>query len=157
MRAMPGRPLGRQELDGVLLADVEGALWSTERLEACRVQNVPELDRIVVAVDPPAGAAASSDACGIVVAGVVMQGPVADWRVYVLEDASVKGESPNGWASAAIAAMDRHGADRLVAEVNQGGCDGRKPCAVNQPVGALSRGARHARQGCAGGACGSAL
>ena len=50
-----------------------------------------------------------------------MDGPVQDWRVYVLEDASVQGASPNAWAAAAIAAMDRHGADRLVAEVNQGG------------------------------------
>ena len=50
-----------------------------------------------------------------------MQGPVKDWKVYVLEDASVQGASPNGWAAAAIAAMDRHGAERLVAEVNQGG------------------------------------
>ncbi|MFZ0097320.1 MAG: ATP-binding protein, partial [Gemmobacter sp.] len=44
-----------------------------------------------------------------------------DWRAYVLEDASVHGTSPDGWARAAIEAMHRHGADRLVAEVNQGG------------------------------------
>ncbi len=116
-----GTRLGRQELDGVLLADVDGALWTSERLESSRVNNAPELDRIVVAVDPPAGANASSDACGIVVAGIVSQGPVSDWKIYVLEDASVQGVSPNEWAAAAIAAMDRHGADRLVAEVNQGG------------------------------------
>ena len=116
-----GSRMGRQELEGVLLPDVEGALWKTDCLEALRVTSVPDLDRIVVAVDPPAGASASSDACGIIVAGVVMQGPVSDWRVYVLEDASVRGASPNEWAAAAIAAMDRHQADRLVAEVNQGG------------------------------------
>ncbi len=116
-----GTRLGRQELDGVLLPDVDGALWSSAVIEAAQVQSVPEMDRIVVAVDPPAGATASSDACGIVVAGIVMQGPIADWKIYVLEDASVQGVSPNGWAKAAIAAMDRHGADRLVAEVNQGG------------------------------------
>ena len=116
-----GTRLGRQELEGVLLPDVDGALWSSKRLEKLRVKSVPQMDRIVVAIDPPAGAKTSSDACGIVVAGVVTQGPVQDWRVYVLEDASVRGATPNGWASAAIAAMDRHDADRLVAEVNQGG------------------------------------
>ncbi|MCW1952345.1 MAG: terminase family protein [Octadecabacter sp.] len=116
-----GTRLGRQELDGVLLADVDGALWTSARLEGCRVNKAPALDRIVVAVDPPAGANASSDACGIVVAGIVSKGPVKDWKIYVLEDASVQGVSPNDWAAAAIAAMDRHGADRLVAEVNQGG------------------------------------
>lgn len=116
-----GTRLGRQELDGVMLGDVDGALWSSARLEASHVRSVPELDRIVVAVDPPAGASASSDACGIVVAGIVSQGPISDWKIYVLEDASVQGVSPNEWAAAAIAAMDRHKADRLVAEVNQGG------------------------------------
>lgn len=116
-----GTRLGRQELDGVLLADIEGALWTSARLESARAATVPDLDRIVVAVDPPAGANASSDACGIVVAGIVSQGPVSDWKIYILEDASVQGVSPNEWAAAAIAAMDRHGADRLVAEVNQGG------------------------------------
>jgi phage terminase large subunit-like protein len=64
---------------------------------------------------------AGSDACGIVVAGVVMEGPPQDWVAYVLEDASVSGASPDTWARAALAAMERHGADRLVAEVNQGG------------------------------------
>lgn len=116
-----GTRLGRQELEGVMLADVDGALWTSARLEGCRVNKAPQLDRIVVAVDPPAGASAKSDACGIVVAGIVSQGPVSDWKIYVLEDASVQGVSPNEWAAAGIAAMDRHGADRLVAEVNQGG------------------------------------
>lgn len=116
-----GTRLGRQELEGVLLADIEGALWTSAMLQRAVVKAVPPLDRIVVAVDPPAGARASSDACGIVVAGITSQGPVADWKVFVLEDASIQGASPNDWAAAAIAAMERHGADRLVAEVNQGG------------------------------------
>jgi len=120
-RRYAGTRLGRQELEGVLLADVDGALWTSTVLEASHVRDVPSLDRIVVAVDPPAGASATSDACGIVVAGIVSQGPISDWKIYVLEDASVQGVSPNEWAAAAIAAMDRHKADRLVAEVNQGG------------------------------------
>jgi phage terminase large subunit-like protein len=55
------------------------------------------------------------------VAGVVMQGPPQDWRAYVIEDATVSAASPSVWAQAAIAAFRRHGAERLVAEVNQGG------------------------------------
>ena len=116
-----GTRLGRQELEGVLLSDVDGALWNSAQIETCQVNTAPPLDRIVVAIDPPAGANASSDACGIVVAGIVSQGPVSDWKIYVLEDASVQGLTPNQWAAKAIAAMDRHGAERLVAEVNQGG------------------------------------
>jgi phage terminase large subunit-like protein len=116
-----GTRLGRQELEGVLLSDVDGALWTSARLEAAHMTKLPEMDRFVVAVDPPAGANATSDACGIIVAGIVSQGPVSDWKIYVIEDASVQGVSPNEWAAAAIAAMDRHGADRMVAEVNQGG------------------------------------
>ncbi|MDB6178023.1 terminase family protein [Paracoccus sp. Z330] len=115
-----GTRLGRQELDGVLLDDVEGALWATGTLEQCRVERLPELSRIVVAVDPAVTACKASDECGIVVAGVVTRGEPQDWRAYVLEDASVRG-GPVEWARAAIAAMERHGAERLVAEVNQGG------------------------------------
>ena len=115
-----GTRLGRQELEGVLLDDVEGALWTTRMLEAARVDAAPKLDRVVVAVDPSVTGGAASDACGIIVAGVVCEGEPRDWRAYVLEDATVRG-GPSDWARAAIAARDRHGAERLVAEVNQGG------------------------------------
>ncbi|MBK1636166.1 DNA-packaging protein [Rhodovulum adriaticum] len=116
-----GSRLGRQELDGELLDEAEGALWTLAGLEAARVKDAPAFDRIVVAVDPPVTGHAGSDACGIVVAGAVTQGPPGDWRAVVLEDASVTGAAPSVWAEAAIAAMERHGAERLVAEVNQGG------------------------------------
>ncbi|MCG6901810.1 MAG: terminase family protein [Rhodobacter sp.] len=116
-----GTRLGRQELDGVLLQDAEGALWTSGALESCRVEAVPSLDRVVVAVDPPVTGHSGSDDCGIVVVGAVTQGPPQQWRAYVLEDASVSAASPAVWAEAAIAARDRHGAERLVAEVNQGG------------------------------------
>jgi phage terminase large subunit-like protein len=116
-----GTRLGRQELDGILLEDAEGALWTLAMLEALQVERVPELDRVVVAVDPPVSGHNRSDSCGIVVAGVRMSGPPQDWRAYVIEDCTVQGTSPRGWAEAALAAMKRHGADRLVAEVNQGG------------------------------------
>jgi len=116
-----GTRLGRQELDGVLLEDAEGALWTTRALEAARLDVVPPLDRVVVAVDPPVTGKAASDQCGIVVVGAITAGPPQDWRAVVLEDASVAAASPDAWARAAIAALERHGADRLVAEVNQGG------------------------------------
>lgn len=116
-----GTRLGRQELDGVLLEDAEGALWTSAGLEASRREEAGELSRIVVAIDPPVTGHAGSDECGIVVVGAVTDGPPHEWRAVVLEDASVAAASPLKWAQAAIAAMERHGADRLVAEVNQGG------------------------------------
>ncbi|QFT64058.1 Terminase-like family protein [Roseivivax sp. THAF30] len=111
-----GTRLGRQELDGVLMEDVPGALWNPAMLEAGRQEEAPSMVRVVVAVDPPATGSKTSDACGIVAAGLT-----ADGRAVVLEDASVQGVSPTGWAEAAIAAMTRWGAERMVAEVNQGG------------------------------------
>ncbi len=116
-----GTRLGRQELDGVLLEDAEGALWTSAALGDCRVDRPPELDRIVVAIDPPATGHAGSDSCGIVVAGATLSGDVPDWRAVVLEDASLGAARPSDWAEAAVAAMERWGAERLVAEVNQGG------------------------------------
>ncbi|MEM6636102.1 MAG: terminase family protein [Pseudomonadota bacterium] len=116
-----GTRLGRQELDGILLEDTEGALWTGAALEACRVEAPGALDRIVVAVDPPVTGHKGSDACGIVVVGATLEGPPQEWRATVLEDATVAAAKPAEWAAAALDAMARHGADRLVAEVNQGG------------------------------------
>jgi phage terminase large subunit-like protein len=116
-----GTRLGRQELDGVLVEDVEGALWTLAMLEAARVERAPVLDRVVVAVDPPVTGHGASDECGILVVGAETRGAPREWRAVVLEDASVTGASPQIWAEAALDAMRRHGADRLVAEVNQGG------------------------------------
>ncbi len=116
-----GTRLGRQELEGVLLDDAEGALWTTAMLEELRLDEPGEMTRVVVAVDPPVTGHAGSDACGIVVAGARTEGSPQEWRAVVLEDASVKASSPTAWAQAAVDAFFRHGADRLVAEVNQGG------------------------------------
>ena len=116
-----GTRLGRQELDGVLLEDAEGALWTTSALEGIRCDDLPDLDRIVVAVDPSTTGGAASDECGIVVAGIKSAERVQDWRAFVLADCTVQGASPAEWARAAIRAMEQFGADKLVAEVNQGG------------------------------------
>ena len=111
-----GTRLGRQELGGELIAEAEGALWSRDLIERCRVRQAPEAARVVIGVDPPAGAGAASDACGIVV--VALGG---DGIGYVLEDASVQGLGPEGWARAVAAAAERHDADRVIAEANNGG------------------------------------
>ncbi len=120
-RSYGGTRLGRQELDGELIEDVAGALWTRDLIERCRVAHVPGdanagalLTRVVVAVDPPASV--GGDACGIVVAGIG-----GDGRGYVVADASVEGLSPEGWARAVAAAAATYGADRVVAEANNGG------------------------------------
>ena len=120
-RRYGGSRLGKQELEGLLIEDMEGALWTHEILERCRADGLPEFNRVVVAVDPPVSGKSSSDECGILVVGAVTEGPPQNWRAYVIEDATVQGVSPDGWARAALAAMARHKGDRLVAEVNQGG------------------------------------
>lgn len=116
-----GQRLGLQELQGLLVEEVEGALWKAADLDRRRVDSLPAFSRIVVAVDPSVTSGGASDECGIVVVGAVTEGPPQSWRAVVLEDASLRGASPDAWARAAIAAMDRHKADRLVVEVNQGG------------------------------------
>ena len=113
--------LGRQELDGELVEDMEGALWARAALERARVADVPEGARVTVAVDPPVTGHKGSDACGIVVVAVVQKGPPKDWHAVVIEDCSVQGVSAHQWAERAVAAYERHGAARMVAEVNQGG------------------------------------
>lgn len=115
-RRYAGTVLGRQELDGELLTDVTGALWRRDWIEAARVASAPELTRIVVAVDPPVTATVTSDACGIIVAGLARDG-----RAYVLADRTLQGREPTVWARAAVAAYAEFAADRIVAEVNQGG------------------------------------
>lgn len=116
-----GTSLGRQELEGVLLEDINGALWQPGQMAACQRADIPRLTRTVVAVDPPGKSNSNSDECGIVVAGVDMTGDVHEWRAYVLEDATVRAAQPTAWAKAAIDSMKRHDAERLVAEVNMGG------------------------------------
>ncbi|MGA0539268.1 DNA-packaging protein [Neotabrizicola sp. VNH66] len=116
-----GTMLGRQELEGVLVEEADGALWSRPMISAAQAGPVPEVQRVVVAVDPPVTATKASDECGIVVVGADTRGPVGQWRALVLADRSVKGATPDGWARAALAAMEEFGAERLVVEVNQGG------------------------------------
>jgi phage terminase large subunit-like protein len=111
-----GTRLGRQELDGELIEERPDALWSRGVIESCRVEAAPELQRIVVAVDPPASAGAEAAACGLVAVGRAENGVL-----FVIADETVAGMSPAGWATKAIALWRRLTADALVAEINQGG------------------------------------
>ncbi len=118
-REFGGTALGRQELLGEFLSEEPGALWTRDCIEKQRLRDVPALERIVVAVDPPATGHEGSDECGIVVAGVRSEG--AERVAYVLADRSVQGVRPEAWAAAAIAAYREFDADKVIAEVNQGG------------------------------------
>ena len=108
-----GTSLAAQELDGLVIDDADGALWRAADLARCRGARPPHLDRIVVAVDPPA--TQGGDACGIVVAGRLGR------TAFVLADLSERGLSPIGWARKAAKAVTDFGASYVVAEVNQGG------------------------------------
>ncbi len=121
MERYGGTRLGRQELEGLLLEDIEGSFWTTAQLDATRVAEAPKLDRVLIGVDPAVSSGGASDETGIVVVGVSMRGPLKDWRAYVLEDATVAAASPTQWAQAVADAYHRWGADRVVAEGNQGG------------------------------------
>ena len=138
-----GTRLGRQELEGVLVEDVEGALWTPAMLErGAGGRRRRGCSRIVVAVDPPVTATKRSDECGIVVVGADTRGRSAGLaRGGAGGCQSVQGASPEGWARAALAAMERHGADRLVAEVNQGGDLVERRDPADRSAGAVPRGA----------------
>ena len=115
-RRYAGSTIGRQELLGEIVDGADDGLWRRHWIDEARVAGAPEMQRIVVALDPPVTATATSDACGIVVAGLGL-----DKRAYVLADRTIQGRTPEVWAKAALAAYDDFGADRMVAEVNQGG------------------------------------
>jgi phage terminase large subunit-like protein len=115
-----GTRLGRQELDGELLDDVPGALWQRKQIDDCRVgipgrPDPPTMTRIVVAIDPAMTSGEKADETGIVAAGVGADG---EW--YVLADRSCR-ETPDAWARRAVGLYGELSADRIVAEVNNGG------------------------------------
>jgi phage terminase large subunit-like protein len=116
VRKYEGTRLGRQELEAEILEDLPGALWSRGIIEACRSSVAPaELARVVVAIDPAARSGETANETGIIVAGKDGEG-----QGWVLADLSGR-YPPVEWAKAAIAAYRAHRADRIVAEVNNGG------------------------------------
>src|SRR5262249_6379004 len=111
----------RRFYEGQYVAEVDGALWTYELIESCRLaegEAPPDLAQIVVAVDP-SGAAGSedkrSDEIGIVVAGLARDG-----TAYVVEDCSGR-FGPKEWGQRAVAAYHRWNADRIIVERNFGG------------------------------------
>lgn len=118
VRKYEGTRLGRQELDGELLEDVEGALWTLDRIDATRLKKLPEgvsLIRVAVGVDPAASSGESSAETGIVVAGLG-----SDGDGYVLADYTIRG-TPLVWGGAAVQAFDDWMADHITPETNNGG------------------------------------
>lgn len=110
-----GTRLGRQELDGEIVEQRADALWTRDMLEHARISAAPPLERIVVAIDPPASSGKRADRCGIIAAGIAQN------IVHVLEDVTLEAARPAQWARVAIALYHKLAADALVAEVNQGG------------------------------------
>jgi len=110
-----GTRRGKQELQGELLENVEGALWSSSKIDALRVKDFPELQQVVVAVDPAISNTEDSDETGIVVCGRSKDG-----HFYLLDDASGRYD-PDPWARKAVTLYRNRRADFIVAEINQGG------------------------------------
>ena len=128
-----GTRLGRQEIGGEVLDDIEGALWTGTQLETLRVpllENESTVDvvkrlglaRVVVGVDPQATKAPTDDdprETGIVVAAIdTLDKNLA--HGYILDDVSGN-YSPAEWGARVVNAYHRWGADRIIGEVNQGG------------------------------------
>lgn len=134
-----GTVLGRQELDAEIIDDVAGALWNRgliryrpePRLEKNGV-HVADLARVVVAIDPAVTSGEDSDETGIIVAGLGH-----DQRGYVLADLTIKA-NPIEWARVAITALREYGADRIVAEANQGGDMVRTVIAAVDPLAPIT-------------------
>jgi phage terminase large subunit-like protein len=115
VRKYEGTRLGRQEIEAEILDDLPGGLWNRGVIEAARARTAPDLVRVVVAIDPAASSGAEADETGIIVAGKDAQD-----HAWVLADLSGRFK-PAEWAKAAVAAYRAYRADRVVAEVNNGG------------------------------------
>jgi phage terminase large subunit-like protein len=110
----------RQELDGEMIEDPQGALWTRQDIQDARGRcDETLLDRIIVAIDPPISVGPDADTCGIIVAGAGGEGRGRCARI--LADYSLQGASPQEWSQAAARAYEQFKANLIVAEANQGG------------------------------------
>lgn len=114
-RRYGGTRLGRQEIEGILLEDVEGAFWNRAMLDATRVRQTPEMRRVLVAIDPATTHGEDADYTGLAVVGLGTDGDC-----YVIHAEQVR-LSPDSWAKRAVDLYDKHMADAIIAERNQGG------------------------------------
>ena len=118
-----GTRLGRQELYAEVLEDVPGALWTSTVIEDSRKQTAPEeFKRVVVAIDPAVSSTDTADETGLIVCGIALCRcqKVEALHAFVLADKSGK-YSPNKWGQEAVKLYHQHRADRIVAEINNGG------------------------------------
>jgi len=112
-----GTRLGKQEIEGLFLAQIEGAIFSEEHiLKRDGPMPLSEYDRICIAVDPAVSAGEDSNETGIIVAGSYNDGQLA----HVLEDHSGH-YKPNEWAELVIHLFQKWKADKVLGEVNNGG------------------------------------
>jgi predicted phage terminase large subunit-like protein len=107
--------LGRQELYGELLDDIEGALWSKSMIENNRATEAPIFNKVVVAIDPAVTSGEESDETGITVAG-----RTADGHYYILASEGLR-TTPDQWARRAVELYHQFEANRIIAETNNGG------------------------------------
>lgn len=113
-----GTRLGRQELDGLILDDIPGALWTREMIDQAKADvRLPDMQRVVVAIDPSGTSGEDDDGDSV---GIVVAGKGVDGLAYVLSDRTCK-LSPMGWSRRAVQAADEFKADRIIAERNYGG------------------------------------
>lgn len=117
-RKYKGTRIGKQEIEGEIVDDIDGALWKRDWIENNRVRSLPELKRIVVAIDPPGSSNATSE--DPAEAGIIVAGIGTDNHGYVLADYSLVG-TPNEWANEALTAYELFKADCVIGEVNYGG------------------------------------
>lgn len=118
-----GTRLGRQELDAEVLDDVPGALWTRETIDRSRRKKsdkLPDMQRVVVAIDPAAKSQANAKSDGTAETGIIVAGLGVDGRGYVLDDQTCA-LGPNGWGRRAVSCFDLWQADAIVVETNQGG------------------------------------
>ena len=114
LKTLPGKQR-RRFLEGLFADDDHESLWKQKMLEEKRVEHAPELERIVVGIDPAVTLSRTSDCTGIIVAG-----RAGDGRCYILEDASCRA-TPAQWARRAVGLYRKYQADRIIGEVNNGG------------------------------------
>ena len=114
-RKYGGTRLGRQQLDGEFIDEIEGALWSSSWIYDNRVDEAPRIARSVVAIDPAGTATSTSNRTGIAVASIGVDGD------YYLRHCTGYKLSPLGWADMAIEFYLQYDADWIIAERNNGG------------------------------------
>jgi phage terminase large subunit-like protein len=117
-----GTRLGRQELNAEILEDRPGALWTLKAIDTDRVSRLPELRRVVVGVDPAVSSGDESAEWGIVCVAEGASPSGQEWppHYYVLDDLSGR-YTPNDAAKVVVSSYKAYKADRIVAEVNNGG------------------------------------